>query len=354
MKKMDTEAAKKILKAFGKKNLPLGMDDTYHGDYEALARNVIARERLIWAMNEKLSLSCKCTPSKYTGRNLALSEEDAMCFCDAIYENYVWGEDCIFSDTLFGAFTPLGDVTQDCVCLQALLDPMGSVREGYDTVLDQISPETLMNVLLDEPGAAKAIPLFETMLRESLSFDPGREYSDPVALLLKSERIGRYLSSGKKDAEITRLLKIVSEPIVSNFFCYAGEAEGVWYCGTIMAAIDEYSMVTFDALNPRFAAACVLLDDKLKQYEEKGEQGKTNGACECAPRSFQFLEFDDFRFLGKGTEGGCRVFEIEHLRVAVIRIIHRLQAGICIQHGFSRLPAVILDQCGRQPQPFAV
>lgn len=274
--RMEAVNASCILDVFRDKILPTGTDDVYYSSYEELARNVIARERLLWAMAQKLSIPTKTIPPAFAGRNLSLTEDALGDFDSSFYENYIWGECCVFEDMLFHGFAPLGEVKKECIYLPDLIDDFGSPEESYDDILDKVSPEELMEQVLGEPGVVSAIPDYEELLRGSLAFDPGREYSDPVALLLKSERIGRFLSLGIEDEEVSELMEIISEPLISNYVCLAGVSDGIWYCGTFMAALDEYSTVALDALNPRFAAACVKLHDLLSKYERGGKRRGTS------------------------------------------------------------------------------
>lgn len=56
------------------------------------------------------------------------------------------------------------------------------------------------------------------------------------------------------------------------------------------------------------------------------------------------LEMNDFLRLGEGGKNSGGVFEIEHHRISVIRVIERLQGRIGLQHGHSGLPTVVFHQ----------
>ena len=56
------------------------------------------------------------------------------------------------------------------------------------------------------------------------------------------------------------------------------------------------------------------------------------------------LEFYGFGCSGEGGEGCCGIAEIEHLRIAVVLIIHSPQIGIRVQHGFPGFYPIIFNQ----------
>ncbi len=64
-----------------------------------------------------------------------------------------------------------------------------------------------------------------------------------------------------------------------------------------------------------------------------------------------FSECNDFRLRCKGTECRCRILQIEHLHVVVIRTVHSLQGRHLLQHGDFYIMTVVLHQFGGDAEP---
>ena len=56
----------------------------------------------------------------------------------------------------------------------------------------------------------------------------------------------------------------------------------------------------------------------------------------------------------KGADGRSSVLHIEHLRVAIVLVVHMAEVGIGIEHGFLGFNAVILDELARYANPRTV
>ena len=71
-------------------------------------------------------------------------------------------------------------------------------------------------------------------------------------------------------------------------------------------------------------------------------------------RWFFDLEFVGFRSCGERSERSNGVFQIQHLGIVVVLIVHGAQVGVVVQHGFFRFNSVVLDQFSGDTQPYAV
>lgn len=57
---------------------------------------------------------------------------------------------------------------------------------------------------------------------------------------------------------------------------------------------------------------------------------------------------------GEGREGGGGVFEIQHLRIAVVFVIHTAKLGVGVEHGFFGFDAVVFNELAGYAEPDAV
>lgn len=67
-----------------------------------------------------------------------------------------------------------------------------------------------------------------------------------------------------------------------------------------------------------------------------------------------FLECNNFRGSGKGTECSDGVFKVQNLSVSVVFIIHASQLRISVKHGFFCFVSVILHKLTSNAQPNTV
>ena len=68
----------------------------------------------------------------------------------------------------------------------------------------------------------------------------------------------------------------------------------------------------------------------------------------------RILELNHNGCAAEGADGRRCVLHIEHLRVAVVLVVHTAKVGIGVEHGFSRFKAVVLDKLARYANPRAV
>lgn len=245
--------------------------DTLRRSAEDGARSIMVRERLLWAIGCLLNYPEKAPATFTRSATLYNTCEAVDDFYDRFYDDYVWGcLDCAFFDQFRSAFEPFGTVIYNPVTTPCeVWDEAGYLVEDASKKIEVISSEELMHHIVEDEKAALAVPELETLFRSAIDFDPDNEYSLPMGLMLKSERIGRFLMSGKSDKEVNELLNILSQPVVSDYLCFHGVYDGVWYCGTIMGMIDEVTTISWDSVNPAFVSACIVLEDILERHERK-------------------------------------------------------------------------------------
>ena len=81
--------------------------------------------------------------------------------------------------------------------------------------------------------------------------------------------------------------------------------------------------------------------------------GMKNKAVEGDDSLTAYLELNRFGHLGKGAESRGRVLEIQHLHIAVVGAVHRLEARHLLEHGDHHVAVVIVDQFTRDTNPLS-
>lgn len=267
---MNAMQAKKALEVFGKKTIAESSCSIHTDEVSFLVR-----ERLLWALGKKMDLHCETKPLDYD-----LLNEDARNgdFLDMFYSE---GYSCEESDSnafatlLHKAFSPLGKIESTGSCFFPIHDEdTCSSKEDWQEILDGYSDEALNDWFGFDKALAKAIPVSATLMRDIIEHDPAHEYSDMYVLVLKSERIGTFLEAnmqGTRAEYIRSLIKdYLSEPYLSRQGCFSGTADGVWYALTIIGTTGDMEMIADDAINPKFIAAAVVVEEGLKEFERGG------------------------------------------------------------------------------------